>query len=56
MNKLNGVKQVVRGGQRVDALLYSDSGSLYSPTIQFDTGSFSVTNYQFTAANSYGYS
>jgi hypothetical protein len=54
MNKLNGVKQVVRGGQRVDALLYSDSGSSYSGEIQFDTGSFSVTDYQFTAGNSTG--
>jgi hypothetical protein len=54
MNKLNGVKQVVRGGQRVDALLYSDSGSSYSPKILFDTGSFSVTDYQFTAGNSTG--
>jgi hypothetical protein len=54
MNKLNGVKQVVRGGQRVDALLYSDSGSSYSGEIQFDTGSFSVTDYQFTAGNTTG--
>jgi hypothetical protein len=51
MNKLNGTKQVVRGGQRVDAIIYSDSGSEYSPEIQFNTGSFSVTNYQFSAAN-----
>jgi len=54
MNKLNGVKQVVRGGQRIDALLYSDSGSSYSGEIQFETGSFSVTDYQFTAKNTNG--
>ena len=51
MNKLNGVKQIVRGGSRVDALLYSDSGSSYSGEIQFDTGSFTVTNYQFDSRN-----
>ena len=54
MNELNGGKTVIRGGTRVDALLYSDSGSTYSGEIQFDTGSFSVTNYQFLATNNNG--
>jgi hypothetical protein len=30
MNTLNGSRTVVRGGSRVDALLYSDSGSSYA--------------------------
>ena len=61
MNKLNGGKTVIRGGERVDALLYSDSGSTFAGAdgygtssfgnIQFDTGSFQVTDYQFTAQN-----
>jgi hypothetical protein len=54
MNELNGSKTVIRGGSRVDALLYSDSGSLFSEEIQFDTGSFSVTNYQFGATKNNG--
>ena len=64
MNTLNGSRTVVRGGSRVDALLYSDSGSSYSGadmgpggesgSIQFDTGSFSVTNYQFGATKNNG--
>ena len=62
MNQLNGGKTVIRGGERVDALLYSDSGSTYtgkafgtsSGSIQFDTGSFSVTDYQFLATNNNG--
>ena len=54
MNQLNGGKTVIRGGERVDALLYSDSGSSYSGEIQFDTGSFSVTDYQFLATNNNG--
>ena len=49
MNQLNGKKQIVRGGYRVDALLYTDSGSSYVDTINFDTGSFNVTNYEFSA-------
>jgi len=59
MNELNGTKTIIRGGSRVDAILYSDSGSSYSGadmgpggesgSIQFDTGSFSVNNYQFGA-------
>jgi hypothetical protein len=52
MNQLNGKKQVVRGGYRVDALLYSDSGSSYVDEIGFDTGSFSVTDYEFGANKS----
>ena len=52
MNQLNGKKQIVRGGYRVDALLYSDSGSSYVNEIGFDTGSFSVTNYEFGANKS----
>ena len=50
MNKLNGQKAIVRGGSRVDALIYSDSGSSYTSSIFFDTGSFSVTNYEFGAS------
>jgi len=59
MNELNGSKNVIRGGERVDALLYSDSGSSFTGAdgyggntrgnIQFDTGSFQVQNYQFGA-------
>jgi hypothetical protein len=59
MNELNGSKTVIRGGSRVDALLYSDSGSTFAGAdgyggstkgnIQFDTGSFQVNNYQFGA-------
>ena len=62
MNELNGSKTIIRGGSRVDALLYSDSGSTYSGadmgpggesgSIQFDTGSISVNNYQFGANRS----
>ncbi len=52
MNQLNGKKQIVRGGYRVDSLLYSDSGSSYVDEIGFDTGSFSVTNYEFGANKS----
>ena len=52
MNQLNGKKQIVRGGYRVDALLYSDSGSSFVNEIGFDTGSFSVTNYEFGADKS----
>ena len=61
MNQLNGGKTVIRGGTRVDALLYSDSGSTFagangygssnSGSIQFDTGSFAVNNYQFGSTN-----
>ena len=54
MNQLNGIQTVVRGGSRVDALLYSDSGSSYTSSIYFDTGSFPVTNYQFSTINSAG--
>ena len=64
MNELNGSQTVIRGGSRVDTLLYSDSGSSYSGadmgpggesgSIQFDTGSFSVTNYQFGATKNNG--
>jgi uncharacterized protein (DUF2147 family) len=54
MNELNGVQTVVRGGSRVDALLYSDSGSTYATTMSFDTGSFSVTDYQFGSQNTTG--
>ena len=54
MNELNGSKTVIRGGSRVDALLYSDSGSLFSEEIQFDTGSFQVNNYQFGALKNNG--
>ncbi|NNE31885.1 MAG: hypothetical protein HKN40_05895 [Winogradskyella sp.] len=50
MNQLNGKKQIIRGGYRVDALLYTDSGSSYIEDINFDTGSFSVTNYEFAAS------
>jgi hypothetical protein len=59
MNELNGSQTVIRGGSRVDTLLYSDSGSSFAGAggyggstkgnIQFDTGSFSVNNYQFGA-------
>ena len=59
MNELNGSQTVIRGGSRVDTLLYTDSGSSYSGadmgpggesgSIQFNTGSISVTNYQFGA-------
>jgi hypothetical protein len=66
MNELNGSKTVIRGGSRVDALLYSDSGSSYSGadmgpggesgSIQFDTGSFQVNNYQFGANRTTSYS
>lgn len=52
MNQLNGKKQIVRGGYRVDAILYSDSGSSYVDEIGFDTGSFSVTDYEFGANKS----
>jgi hypothetical protein len=55
MNQLNGKKRVVRGGYRVDALLYTDSGSIYTDTINFDTGSFSVTNYEFSATRTSGF-
>ncbi len=61
MNELNGGKTIIRGGTRVDALLYSDSGSTFagangygssnSGSIQFDTGSFTVNNYQFGSTN-----
>jgi len=54
MNELNGVQTVVRGGSRVEALLYTDSGSSYTTTSSFDTGSFSVTNYQFGSQNTTG--
>ena len=50
MNQLNGKKQIIRGGYRVDALLYTDSGSSYIEDISFDTGSFSVTDYEFAAS------
>lgn len=56
MNQLNGKKQILRGGYRVDALLYTDSGSSYVDNINFDTGSFSVTNYEFSAARTSTYS
>ena len=59
MNELNGSQTVIRGGSRVDTLLYTDSGSTFAGaggygsstngSIQFDTGSISVTNYQFGA-------
>jgi hypothetical protein len=65
MNELNGSKTVIRGGSRVDALLYSDSGSTFAGAdgyggstkgnIQFDTGSFQVNNYQFGANRTGGF-
>ena len=55
MNQLNGKKQIVRGGYRVDALLYTDSGSSYIEDINFDTGSFSVTDYEFSANRTTSY-
>ena len=55
MNQLNGEKTIFRGGQRIDTLLYTDSGSSYFPTASFDTGSFSVTNYEFSATRAGSY-
>ena len=54
MNELNGLKTIYRGGQRVDSILYTDSGSSYVSTINFDTGSFSVIDYEFGTLNNLG--
>lgn len=47
MDILNGYKTIHRGGQRVDSILYSDSGSVYAPILYFDTGSFNIKDYSF---------
>jgi hypothetical protein len=45
MDILNGYKNIYKGGQRVDIILHSDSGSTYNNTLYFDTGSIKTIEY-----------